>query len=72
MIIVFIASAVASSLDGTSTSVLPRYLRLNFDSCSSSSGNGPKLLELRPIDSPISMHSRLLARAHSSQSSEKT
>ena len=47
------ASAVASSLMGVSTNVLPKYLTMN----------------VTPSDGRCGSHSLLLARAHSSQSS---
>jgi len=63
---VLMASAVASSLEGVSTRVLPRYLRVNLAS-DASSDSSPCVALAEP---PPSTHSRLFASAHSSQSSE--
>lgn len=61
---VLIASAVASSLEGVSTRVLPKYLRVNLTSDGSSASSC-----VVPAEPLPSTHSRLFARAHSSHSS---
>lgn len=61
---VLMASAVASSLEGVSTRVLPKYLRVNLASDASSGSSC-----VVPAELPPSTHSRLFARAHSSHSS---
>lgn len=64
VIMVFMASAVASSLEGVSTKVLPKYLRVNLASEASS-------VSCPVLKTPLfSTHSRLFAKAHSSHSSE--
>jgi len=66
VITVLMASAVASSLEGVSTRVLPKYLRVNLAS-DASSDSSPCVVLVEP---PPSTHSRLFAKAHSSHSSE--
>lgn len=61
---VLMASAVASSLEGVSTRVLPKYLRVNLASDASSDSSC-----VVPAEPLPSTHSRLFARAHSSHSS---
>lgn len=69
---VLIASAVASSLDGVSTNVLPKYFRVNVASLVSSLSSclSEFLLPVPILLLPLSTHSLLFANAHSSHNSE--